>query len=135
MKPDGFLDIFDRLTFPDPWKVPVECLGATGLTVVTTDASASGFGFVVGDPLKPVFAYAHRWSWSQAINTSNWREAKAIFLAFLILAKLRPVWVQQGMAVLFRSDNTSAVSLVNKESSSSDSLHAVGGEIVQQHCS
>jgi hypothetical protein len=130
VKPDGYLDIFDGITFPNPWAVPLD-IGAFALLVITIDASASGMGFVVGDPDHPCFAYACRWSVSQAINTPNWRESKAIALALLILMKERPTWVRRGVAILVRSDNVSAVSLVNKESSSSDSLHKVGGEIVQ----
>ena len=71
VKPDGFLDVFDGMTFPDPWSVPVDKLGALLLTVITIDASSSGMGFVIGDPNHPVFAYACLWSWAQALNTSN----------------------------------------------------------------
>jgi hypothetical protein len=97
------------------------------LIVITIDASASGLGFVIGDPSCPFFTYAAAWSWAQSINTSNWRESKAIVIALAVLRNARPTLLRPGVAILVRSDNQSAVSLVNKESSSSDSLHAVGG--------
>ena len=49
----------------------------------------------------------------------------------IALAHSAPYYVKSGFAVLFRSDNSSAVALVNKESSTSKSLHAIGYEIIR----
>ena len=78
IKPDGFLDVFDGLTFPRPWGVPVSDIGALGLTVITIDASSSGMGFVIGDPESPPFKFAMAWSVAQSATTSNWRESRLL---------------------------------------------------------
>jgi hypothetical protein len=130
VKPDGFLDVFDGKTFPEPWSIPTDHHGASRLSVITIDASASGFGFVVGDPAAPVFKFAAAFTCAQSLNTSNWREAKAMVYALAALTAHRSVAVSPGSFIIFRSDNTSAVAVVNKETSKSPALHLVGRELV-----
>jgi hypothetical protein len=130
VKPDGFLDVFDGKTFPEPWSIPTDHHGASRLSVITIDASASGFGFVVGNPAAPVFKYAGAFTFAQSLNTSNWREAKAMVYALSILTARGSVAVSPGSFIIFRSDNTSAVAVVNKETSKSPALHLVGRELL-----
>jgi hypothetical protein len=109
----------------------VDAHGADKLVVITIDASASGFGFVVGDPSMPSFAYSGAFTMAQSVNTSNWREGKAKVLALAILRRQLSSAVQ-GAFIVFRSDNTSAVSLVNKATSKSEALQVVANDIQRE---
>lgn len=128
VKPDGFLDIFDGKTFRSPWDIPAEHRGVSKLLVITTDASASGFGFVIGDPQRPAFKYAGMFSAEQSMCTSNFRESKTLLLAVLIVIKRLPELITDAFLV-FRSDNTTAVSLINKGTSKSKPIRAIGKEL------
>ena len=125
VKPDGYLDIFDGATFKCPWNIPIAHRGTSKLVVITYDASASGFGFVVGVPQRPAFKYAGSFSPEQSSCTSNWRECWTGPFSLRVLAKRSPDLLMDAF-VVFRSDNTSAVSLVNKGSSRSKPLREIG---------
>lgn len=130
VKPDGFLDIFDGKTFPEPWSIPTSNAGTSKLVVVTTDASASGYGFVVGDPKAPVVKYAGIFSLLQSVCTSNWRESKTIEIAYRTLLKHWPHLVR-GAFIIFRTDNTSAASMVNKGTSRSFPLRQIARNLFE----
>ena len=74
--------------------MPMRCRGMSRLVVITIDASASGLGFVVGDPLNPILRYAGIFSRAQARNTSNWRESMAKLICLRVLRKMRPDLIQ-----------------------------------------
>jgi hypothetical protein len=113
VKPDGFLDVFDGKTFRDPWSLPTATGLSSRMLIVTTDACACGFGFYVGEPSAPLYCTSGAFSLDQAAASSNWRECKTIDLALKFVCD-NFGHLLRGAFVLFRSDNTSAVALINK---------------------
>jgi hypothetical protein len=80
-------------------------------------------------PQSPLFKYAGVFAPPQSRCTSNWREAKTLVLALQIINKQRQGFLKDAF-VIFRSDNTSAVALVNKGISRSLPLRAIGQELL-----
>ena len=119
---DGSLDLWDADSVPLPWSPPLNCL------CITTDASASGFGFFLGSPARPRILWAGLWTLAQSVNSSNWREYKAVSLALSILSKTSPSSMGRRF-ILLRTDNTCTKAFVNTFSSKTSSLVPIASTV------